>query len=334
MTDTIMQRRRRVTAADVARAAGVSRSAVSRAFTEGAYLDAEKRRVILAAAAELGYRPNALAAGLQGAQSNLVAIFVGEMLNDYDKEVAAALIAGLNAAGKWPIVIGGSGDVAREAVLNVLRYPVEAMILRSGSLGADIVEACGKLSIPVISSGRTLDAPLVDNVCCRNAEGMMLGTRLLLDRGRRRFAFIGGPERFWSSPQRRDGVLRALAGQGLSPVGEAVGNYTVQGGHDAAVRLLDGAAFDALVCANDAMAVGALGALREAGADVPAEVSVLGFDDIGMAGWPGLNLTTLRNPIDGLVATVIDLLTSRAAKPDRPDETRWLDAELVLRGTH
>lgn len=105
--------KRRVTAADVAKLAGVSRSAVSRAFTEGAYLAPDKRQLIQKAAQELGYRPNALAAGLQGRRSNLVAIFVGEMANEYDKEVLAKLIAGLNSAGKWPIVIGGSGICPR-----------------------------------------------------------------------------------------------------------------------------------------------------------------------------------------------------------------------------
>ncbi len=326
--------KRRVTAADVAKLAGVSRSAVSRAFTDGAYLAPDKRKLIEKAAQELGYRPNALAAGLQGRRSNLVAIFVGEMANEYDKEVAAKLISGLNSAGKWPIVIGGSGQTARDGVSNVLSYPLEAMILRSGSLSADISEACGKLGIPVIASGRILRADGVDNVCCRNREGMAKGTEVLLGQGRRAFGFIGGPDTFAASADRRAGVLDALGAAGLSLHAEETGAFTVQSGYDATLRLGDLNALDALVCANDAMAIGALSALRDQGRQVPEDISLLGFDDIEMAHWPAIQLTTMRNPIEPLVSAVLGLLERRAANPAKPPEMIWLDAEVVLRATH
>lgn len=326
--------KRRITAVDVANQAGVSRSAVSRAFTEGAYLDAEKRRRIMKAAQELGYRPNALAAGLQGRRSNLVAIFVGEMSNEFDKEMATQLVAGLNEIGKWPIVIGGSGDTARNAVSNVLSYPLDAMILRSGSLDADIVDTCAKLNIPVISSGRILEAHKVDSVCAKNQSGMAKGTRFLIEQGRSRFAYIGGPSALYSSPQRRAGFQEALDEAGLAPVAEAVGEFTVQSGYEAAQRLCSGSDFDALVCANDAMAVGALSALRETGRRVPRDVSVIGFDNIAMADWPAISLTTLNNPIPESVQAIIDLLQKRSEDPDRPEETILLDVDLVLRKSH
>ncbi|MGO4916346.1 LacI family DNA-binding transcriptional regulator [Pseudogemmobacter sp. W21_MBD1_M6] len=332
MTDAL--RKKRITAQDIALRAGVSRSAVSRAFTDGAYIDPDKRARVLQAAHELGYRPNALAAGLKGARSNLVAIFVGQMPNEYDKEVVAELVMGLNSIGKWPIVIGGTETAAREAVSNVLRYPLEAMILRSGSLDEDIVNACGKLSIPVISSGRVLRVPGVDNICCRNKEGMALGTHLLLDRGRRRFGFIGGPQSFASSNARRAGLVETLHSADLELLAEETGRFTVQSGYEAAHRLVQAVQIDALVCANDAMAIGALSALRERGRVVPDDISVIGFDDISMAAWPAFALTTLRNPIEELVTAVLGLLARRTIAPDKPDETIYLDANLVLRNSH
>lgn len=329
-----MKRPKRITAEDVARQAGVSRSLVSRAFTEGAYIDPDKREKVLLAAQELGYSPNALAAGLQGARSNLVAIFVGQMPNEYDKEVVAKLVIGLNSIGKWPIVIGGTQKVAREAVDKVLRYPLEAMILRSGSLDEDIVRACGKLNIPVISSGRVLTLPGVDNICCRNQEGMAKATRLLLDRGRRRFGFIGGPESFASSLARRSGVLESLAVAGLPLVAEEMGAFTVQSGFEAARRIVKSTQIDALVCANDAMAIGALTALSEQGLKAPEHVSVVGFDDISMAAWPGFALTTVRNPIEELVTAVVELLQRRTTQPNAPGQTIYLETDLVLRNSH
>ena len=326
--------KRRVTAADVAKLANVSRSAVSRAFTEGAYLDAEKKRRILTAADQLGYRPNALAASLQGAGSNLVAIFVGEMPNHYDKEVAAALVNGLNAAGKWPIVIGGAGDTAKSAIQNVLRYPLEAMILRSGSLDADVVSSCLKLGIPVISSGRIVEGPAVDNICVRNREAMAMMTEHLINQGRRKFAYLSGPDTFWSTHERYLGFEETVKAHRLEPLSKLYGDYSVMGGFNAIQLHPDLANLDALVCANDAMALGALMYLKSKGITVPDEIAVTGFDDISMAEWPNVELTTLRNPIEALVQGTIDLLMARAADPNRDGVTKWLDASLILRATH
>ena len=279
----------------------------------------------------MGYQPNALGAGLQGAQSNLVAIFVGEMTNPYDAEVSAQLLSGLNAAGKYPIVISGSGDVARDAISNVLRYPLEAMILRSGSMDQDVVSSCLKLNIPVISSGRVIDAPEVDNICVRNALGMQRMTETLIARGRRAFAYVGGPASFGSAAERRAGFDLALAGAGLSPVSILQGDYSVQSGHAALASLPSLAGIDAVVCANDAMAIGALTFLNEANR---SDISVVGFDDISMAQWPMFNLTTVRNPIDQLVSAVTRLLSQRVETPTKAGETIWIEPELVLRGSH
>ncbi|MFV1592399.1 LacI family DNA-binding transcriptional regulator [Phaeobacter sp. JH20_36] len=328
------KRQSRVTAADVAEIAGVSRSAVSRAFTEGAYLDQEKRERILLAAHELGYQPNALAASLQGARSNLVAVFAGEMRNEYDKEATSALIAGLNAAGKWPVVIAGGGDHARDAVTQVLRYPLDAMILRSGSLATEIVELCSKLHIPVIASGRIIVAEGVDNICLRNHEAAQMAADLFAQRGRRRVAMVGGPGEFGATAERRSGLLAGLTAKGITLAGEITGTYTTESGYFATRNLLEQTDFDGIFCANDAMAIGALGALRDAGRVVPKDVSVIGFDDIEMARWPTIRLTTLRNPIDGMVAAVLRCLERRLDYPQAPEETVRLDAEMILRDTH
>ncbi|UWR60976.1 LacI family DNA-binding transcriptional regulator [Phaeobacter inhibens] len=324
----------RVTAADVAEIAGVSRSAVSRAFTEGAYLDQEKRERILLAAHELGYQPNALAATLQGARSNLVAVFAGEMRNEYDKEATSALIAGLNAAGKWPVVIAGSGDHARDAVTQVLRYPLDAMILRSGSLATEIVDLCSKLHIPVIASGRIIDAERVDNICLRNHQAAMLAADLFAKRGRQRVALVGGPDDFGATAERRNGLLDGLTKHQLTLAGEIKGNYTTESGYFATQRLLEQANFDGIFCANDAMAIGALGALKDAGRLVSQDISVIGFDDIEMARWPTIRLTTLRNPIADMVTAVLCCLDRRLDHPQAQEETVLLDAEIILRDTH
>ncbi|MGJ8544172.1 MAG: LacI family DNA-binding transcriptional regulator [Sulfitobacter sp.] len=325
---------RRVTAQTVADLAGVSRSAVSRAFTPGAYLDAEKRRDVLRIAAEIGYQPNALAAGLKGGSAHLIAIFVGNMRNPYDTAFVSQLVSALNDLNKWPLLIDGSGDRALTAMDEVLRYPLDALILRGGSMPAEVVSQCARFGIPMISSGRPVHSAGVDNVCCRNLEGAQMGAQLLLDKGRTRFGLIGGAPGLYSTDERRAGVMAALTAASVPLIAEAPGDYTVEGGQRAAAGLLAAHDLDALICANDAMAIGALSAAADLGRAVPRDLSVIGFDDIAMAHWPIINLTTLRNPIDSAVAQIIALLERRLADHGKADETIMLTPELVLRGSH
>jgi DNA-binding LacI/PurR family transcriptional regulator len=328
------ERPRRVTAQAVADVAGVSRSAVSRAFTPGAYVDAEKRKKIQKIAALMGYQPNALAAGLKGGRSHLVAVFVGNMRSTYDSEFVNRLVGQLNALNKWPILIDGSDDNDQAAIDQVMRYPLDALILRGGSMPGALVEQCSKFGVPMISCGRIVEASGVDNVCCRNAEGMRIATQVLIDRERKRFGFIAGAKCFASSDDRRAGLMEALDQAGLPLIAEEAGEFTVEAGYNASMKLLQGHDLDALVCANDASAIGALIAARELGFDVPGALSIIGFDDIEMAGWPNLNLSTVSNPIDQAVSHVVRLLERRLSEPGRPSETLLIDPFFVPRGTH
>ena len=125
-----------------------------------------------------------------------------------------------------------------------------------------------------------------------------------------------------------------LIAAGLCLIAEETGSYSVDSGYAAAAALLDRATVDGLICANDAMAIGAIGALADRQVQVPRDISIVGFDDIAMAAWPAFALTTVRNPVAPLVAEVLRLLAARHAAPDRPDETVFLQTDLVLRGSH
>ncbi|MES0863469.1 LacI family DNA-binding transcriptional regulator [Ruegeria sp. SCPT10] len=332
--DKPADRRRRVTAQAVADAAGVSRSAVSRAFTPGAYLDESKRRIIEKVAHHMGYQPNALAAGLKDGRSHLVAVFVGNMRSTYDSEFVSALVGKLNALNKWPILIDGGDQRAEDAIEQVLRYPLDALILRGGSMPRALVTRCTKFGVPMISTGRIVQSPGVDNVCCRNADGTGLAAQVLIDKGRTRFGYLGGAPSFSSSAERRLGVIDVLDKAGLKLIAEATGDFTVETGRKIALKLLAEHKLDALVCANDASAIGALTAARELGLDVPCDLSLIGFDDIEMARWPNFDLSTVNNPIDDAVDQVIALLERRLAEPGKQSETIMIDPFFVPRGTH
>ncbi|CUH81840.1 Glucose-resistance amylase regulator [Tritonibacter multivorans] len=331
--------RRRVTAKAVAERAGVSRSAVSRAFTKGAYLDQEKKARILEVAEELGYRPNVFAASLQAESTNIVAVLTGNMKSHFDTELVEELLGRLTAEGKWPIVVNGEKVANASSIEGLFGFPVDAMILRGGSMDKYVVESCAKLHIPLIVSGVTVKSERVDSVACRNADGTYALTQLLLEKGRRRFAWIDGPTRVVTQEahrrERRQGVERALAERGLEIIATRDSDYTYEGGLAAAEAILREQDVDALLCANDAMAAGALSYVREnLGLKVPEDLAVTGFDDIDMASWPCFNLTTVQNPKSEIVDHIIRLLHERLANPAKAGEVVLVGADLVPRGTH
>ena len=329
------RRSRRVTASDVAKAAGVSRPAVSRAFTPGAYLDKEKRSRILSTALKLGYRPNALAASLHGNSTNLVGVVAGDMDNPYDAEFIARLISSLNETNKWPLLLGGSARATEEILLSVLNYPLDALIIRGGSIHPSLLEDCGKLQIPIIFSGYVVKAPLTDCVCCRNQEGETLAVEQLLQRGRRAFGFIAGPASRSSTNERIAGVIRRLEMAGLELRALEHSDYSYGGGSKAAAIMLAQHTLDAIICANDAMALGALSVARRLhNLAVPEALSIIGFDDIAMASWPDFNLTTIRNPVNETISEILRLLEARLENLEKPGEICMIDPVLIARGTH
>ncbi len=329
------RRPRRVTASDVAEAAAVSRAAVSRAFAKNAYLDSAKRDLILETARRLGYRPNALAASLHGTETGLVGIVAGDLGREYDAAFVGALVSGLNASGKWPLVLSGSDALTTQSIRAVLGYPLDALIVRGGSVPTAAFRDAAQLHIPVIFSGRVAEAPLADCICCRNEDGARLAIEAMLDRGRRSFGYIGGPADWSSEAERQTGVQDALREAGLALCAQQQADYTFEGGRSAARQILRDDRIDALFCANDAMALGALSTAREMpGHQVPETLSIIGFDDIPLAAWPDFNLTTIRNPIPETVSQILRLVEARLSDPTRDGEVIMIAPELVARGTH
>lgn len=335
-TDSVTPTRsKRVTATDVAEAAGVSRSAVSRAFTDGAYLDQDKKAKILKISQDLGYRPNAFAAGLQTTKSNIVTVVVGEMRSLYDHELVDHLLKELVAVGKWPILLSGPEISNAPNLQGIFGFPVDAMIVRGGSVDEFVVESCAKLQIPLIFSGCVVDADHVDSVSCKNFDGMYALAKLLVESGRRKIAYIDGIPNRASKQERPAGARAGLAENGLTFVGTETSDFSYEGGYQAAIALLKKHDLDAIMCANDETALGAIAAVRqELGLRVPEDVAVTGFDDLRMSSWSNFRLTTARNPIEETVAAILRLLSERLEDPNKVGEMVLLDVDIVKRETH
>lgn len=328
---------RRVTANDVARLAGVSRSAVSRTYTPGASVAQDKRERILAVAEHLGYRPNSLAAGLKNNSSNLVAIVTGNLSNHYDSAITANLVKRLSDIGKWAVVLGDtSGDINNHEILEVLTYPLDAMIVRAGSINEDTAEKCMKLNVPLILLGRSRPMAGVDCIGCDNTKGAHIAVSELLRTGRNKIGYIGGLKKFTSERERHEGFIKALSDAEMAPFALEWADFSFQGGYEVAMHIIQRTEKpDALFCCNDIMAIGALNAARNTlGIKVPDDLAIIGFDDIPMASWPCFDLTTIRNSISDSVDGIMDILEVRFSDPSHSEILKQIEPMLIQRSTH
>ena len=323
---------RRITIKDVAREVGLSPSAVSRVFTEGAPASEETRRKVTEAAERLGYRPSLLARGLAASRTNLVTLVSGGLSDPFDAAFVEAMAAALAARGvRLMLVHAGEGNGGEAALLDALDYQSDAVIVAAGTLSLAHSSLCVKAGLPIILVGRVEDAPGVDGVVADNAAGARQAAELLRRTGSKRLAYLGRGGASFSDRERHDGFAAAAGGPvevahaGAREIGEAM---------KAAMALLTRPdPPDGIFCHNDLFAIGVIEAARALGLTVPGDVSVVGFNDIALASSRSFRLTTVDLSVPALVEGVLTLLDRRLAQPDAPGAAVRIPVQLVVRAT-
>jgi DNA-binding LacI/PurR family transcriptional regulator len=307
------------TAHDVARLAGVSQSAVSRAFTEGASISAAKRETIIAAAAQLGYRPNILARSLNKGSSKVVGVVFGHFDNPFFANALERFADELGRRGlRMLLFTAETNATVDEQVTELLSYQVSSVILMAVNLSSKLAAECARSNIPVVMFNRTTEEETsAFAVTGDNEAGAAAIARHLLATGRRRIAFMAGYDDSSTSRQREAAFKAALAGGGLGEPRRVVGHYSRAGAVEATRALFAHPAGrpDALFCANDLMAIAAIETLRgDYGLEPGRDCAVAGFDDIPMASWPSFALTTFSQPVDEMVARAVSLICGEDAE--------------------
>jgi len=324
----------RPTSIDVAKAAGVSQSTVSRVFSGGNVSEEAKARV-LSAAATLGYQPSAIARSLSTQRTGIVGIVMADITSPFYPYVLEKFTQKLQEIGLRILLFNAPPhrDVDETLPL-VLQYQVDAIIITSATLSSAMADECAGLGIPVLLFNRYIPNTQASAVCCDNVAGGRLVADLLVASGHQRLAYIAGLANTSTNRDRERGFRERLTEQGVTTWQREQGTYTYDSGYDAAKRLLNAPNRpDALFCANDIMALGALDAIRDLNIAIPDELSVIGFDDIPAAAWSAYGLTTVRQPVNRMVDAVVELLTRRLADPSLGPETRFMPGQLVRRQT-
>ena len=328
---------RKPTSFDVARVAGVSRSAVSRAFTPGANIAPDTKEKVLKAAGDLGYRVNSLARGLQQKHSGIVGLVASRLDTPIRSRQVRLLSEALIREGFKPMLITAERpDHLSSLVESLLGYNVAGMIVTSDSPPRALIEDCGRLSLPVVLVNRAGVSNWGDRVLADIHEGGRLAARILSECGVTRFACLLPRKETYSVTGRAKAYLDAVKDLGADATvleSEDQGYRDAREGIKAVPRsMLE--RIDGLFCATDLMALGALDALRmEFGFSVPDQIQVLGFDDIEQASWDSYNLSTIRQDVELQTETVVQLLLERLEDGSLPNRVVSLDLVPVYRST-
>lgn len=321
----------RPTSYDVAKLAGVSQSAVSRCFRPGSSIAPKTRARVLAAAQALGYHPNAMASGLITKRSNLVAVLISNLTNLYYPEVLAEITRRLSDRGIRVLLFTLQTESDADATLDqVWRYRVDGAIV-AARLSAPQLRDFAKHGVPIVLYNRVGEGEAVASVCCDSIGG----ERQLIDRlvaaGHRHFGIIAGPDDSYVSQERVRGAQQRLQELGHEPTIVA-GAFDYASGEAGLRDLLEktGRKLDALICANDLMAIGAIdGARNGLGLRVPEELSIVGFDGVAPAMWSSYQLSTVRQPVRRMAEAAVSMVMERIEDSALPPETRTFAGTLI-----
>ncbi|MBO6901668.1 MAG: LacI family DNA-binding transcriptional regulator [Rhizobiaceae bacterium] len=325
-----------VTLKEVAERAGVSRSAVSRTFTDGASVSDKMRRKVEKAALELGYSPNALASSLTTGRTKLIGLVSNNFHNPIFLQVFDLFTRGLQDKGLRPLLVNLSDELEPGNSVRMLRqYSVDGVVVASSTLPPEFARAFRDAGVPVVHSfGRYSSSPEVHVVTIDNREAGRLAARTLVSRGYTDVAFLGGPETATSTQDRYAGFMSELA---LHPeirssysFAEA---YSFDAGRREMLRLLNLKPSEAYFCGDDVLSIGALSAIADRGLSCPGDIGIIGLNDMEMAGWENINLTTIHQPIEQIISSSIELMLALLENPDRYPEARIYSCPVVERGT-
>ncbi len=306
---------------DIARAAGVSHSTVSRALTNYPLVAEKTRRRIKLIARELGYAPNAIARGLVTQQTRVIGVIVTSIADPFVAEVVRG-IEETAADNNYRVFLGTShADPTREVnLVKALReWRVDGVIAASSRVGALYLPLLKEIGAPIVLINNQHEGAYIHSVAVDNVQGGQLATRFLISQGHRVIGYFSGPSENSSSRDRLAGYQRALAEANIlfDPLLVQPGNGLADAGQQVDHFFTHPPIPTAIFCYNDMTAISALSALKRRGLRVPDDISLIGFDNIEFASYLDPPLTTIHQPKHEMgrlaMRMLIDLLNGKDA---------------------
>lgn len=320
---------------DVAQAAGVSKSVVSRVLRGDAAVSETSRDAVLTATRSLGYRPNAVARSLVQRRTFTVGVLVSDLHNLFFAEVLDGINSVAGEEGYRMLIVTGERDPQHEqrALDSLLELRADGIILAGARLDPAAIKKVASL-VPVAAIGIPVSDSRMDVIADDDVFGARLAVEHLASLGHRRIAHVDGGSGAGAA-ERRQGYAAAMRALGLSDfIQVASGEFTEDGGYTGASQLLreDGRP-TAIFVANDLAALGAFNAIEEAGLRVPEDVSLMGYDNTALASLRHISLTTINQPRREIGETAMKALLRRIGRPDVRPQRVILLPTVVTRDT-
>ncbi len=320
---------------DIAKAAGVSHSTVSRALSDSPLVNEETKRRILKLAEEMGYSPSAIARGLVTKRTRTFGLVITSIADPFVAEIVRGIEETALDHGYSLILCQSQAEPQREmAAVKMLREKrVDAIIVTASRVGNLYMPLLEEIRVPIVLINNQQEGRYVYSVATDNVQGGKLAGRYLLELGHRRVGYIAGPDDITSSADRLEGCRQAFKEQGLELNMIVSGNGCTDGGQAGMQKLLSAPSPPtAVFCYNDMTAIGALLAAKEMGYHVPQDISIMGYDDIDLAAYVDPPLTTIAQQRYemGRMATEM-ALTLANDEADAAVEDVLLSGRLVAR---
>ncbi|MFI5913208.1 LacI family DNA-binding transcriptional regulator [Dactylosporangium sp. NPDC051541] len=316
---------------DVARLAGVSQSSVSRALATPDQVRPATRERVERAVARLGYRPSGIARGLSTGRTGTIGLVVPDIANPFFPGIVKAAQRRSREFGLAVLLADSDEDPATEVeVIRTLTKQVDGFVLCAPRAPDDELRSvCG--DIPVVLLNRRV-GPL-PSIIFDNADGVRQALAHLAALGHRRVAYVAGPRASWVNRERARAVRAVAAALGLEVAETGPVSPDFEGGV-AAADLVLAASVTAVIAYNDMIGLGLMSRFAIRGVRVPADVSIVGFDDIPAAALVSPALTTVAQPKDQCGRAGVDLLNDLIEDRDRPAAARLsLPTRLIVRGS-
>jgi LacI family transcriptional regulator len=325
------------TSRDVARIAGVSQTTVSRVLQNRGNVEESTRQHVLRALEETGYVPNLQARAMRMRRSGLVGVVTGRITNPFYPELLDGLAQAISAANLrmalWASDEPASSTVAVQAIRG---GAIDGLIFTTATADDPALRQAVAQRLPIVLVNRSIPGLACDQVTSDNVVGGRLVAEYFLAHGHTDVAVIGGSDLVSTGRERRQGFVSVFAERGVEIPADRTPECDFT--HDAAravgLDLLGSRGRpSAVFCVNDLVAFGVQDAAHRLGIVMPDDLWVTGYDDIPMAAWDRIDLTSVRQPIEAMAQVAMETLAKRIHGSEDPFEHRRFGAELAVRGS-
>ena len=333
-----MKMRRAITIAALAKELGLSESAVSKALNDYPDISLETKKLVRSKADEMGYSPNILARNLAKKSSNFLGIVIRDVSSIYG-EMFKSLNTVARRYGLHLILYDTNNDrsIEHECIKNLIDTMAMGIVVVPVSENVAQIRKITGNRVPVVYLGGKVRGDNVNYVCCDSTAGTDIALRHLIGRGHRKIVMLCDHkvsnsrsmkkemyQKMMHSIRSEEHILYSRAGEDdLAEAGYRLGRQLVE----------DGTEFTALFAVKDTLAIGAIGALKEAGIRVPDDVSVVGYDGTNASALPLIELTTVAQPRMDMAEMIIDIIRRHAEDPAAAPEHYLAKPELIIRGS-